>query len=509
MSDRVKQSGSWANSDVVAVLQEKGILLANVNEAVPLINTIGSLASAYANNIGFATGEKNISLKIFKNGIFVPVAIVVDYGNGTNIKKSIAKAIAGVMSVELVTLASGALINPATAPFALAVGVVAVGYFAGGFVANEIGNVYDRWIGPNVEKLTSEENNGIIYNSFETNYTIKETLLLNKYHGYLSSYENSNFILKSDKNNTELIYNKSENSYELNLSKAQANNEGYVEALALYQPYSDFTLKTTTGTHAITNLLKKTSSHISSLAKSDSSVLYALANLKSYAIQGDSISSSDFTDSYIDDKASMLYWHNMGKTHKLGTDAVERELSRYNTHYLDIKTGIEYGSNNDKKITFGTEGVNQLLGADDVDHLYGMGGNDKLYGFGGDDYLEGGKGDDKLYGGTGSDTLKGGAGKDMLYGGKGNDTYISANGDTIMDSDHSGKVYLDGKWLLGGKLIAGETNKYKGDYGEIYTFAGVGTMKFTITLNKALKEELSFEVQAITNNELNSLHVRV
>ena len=120
-------------------------------------------------------------------------------------------------------------------------------------------------------------------------------------------------------------------------------------------------------------------------------------------------------------------------------------------------------------VIYGSKGNDTLKSNSKTDAIYGGSGNDDIYGNSTSEKLYGGDGADFIDGDSGNDTLVGNGGSDVLIGGKGNDTYISANGDTIMDSDHSGKVYLDGKWLLGGKLIAGETNKYKGDYGEIYT----------------------------------------
>lgn len=86
-----------------------------------------------------------------------------------------------------------------------------------------------------------------------------------------------------------------------------------------------------------------------------------------------------------------------------------------------------------------------------------------------DTNLQGTEKNDLIFGERGDDTLIGGEGSDVLYGGSGDDTYQSGNGDTILDSDHQGKVFLAGHLLTGGSSIQGETNKYKGDYGEIYT----------------------------------------
>ena len=172
-----------------------------------------------------------------------------------------------------------------------------------------------------------------------------------------------------------------------------------------------------------------------------------------------------------------------------------------------------FGNNEDTIKAYG--GNDTVYGGDDDDTIEGGAGSDILHGGDDDDtlyagkknqnidtddgsniddgtinYLDGGKGDDTLFGASGDDTLEGGEGKDDLYGGKGHDTYISADGDTIIDLDHNGKVYLDGKWLLGGKLIAGKRNKYQGDYGEIYTLD---------TIHDTLEVELNGESITIKN----------
>jgi len=516
MADRVEQAGSWAQSDVIQILQDKGVLPSHANDGIALANTIGALASSYAENLNGSTltGKQTIALKVFKNGVFVPVNVVVDYGNGTNIKKSIAKAIAGAATAEFVGLAAGALLNPATAPFALAIGVVAVGYFAGGFVANEIGNAYDRWIGPNVEGNFDQKSKKW---NLTSNYTVKETLLLEEYHQNLSPYENSNYILKGDRDGIELTHtvNSGREIYGLNLSRTNADSDGYIEALVLYRPFADITLETTTGIYEVQNLLKKTQSQIAALAKSDPAVMYALQHLKSYAISGDSASSVDFTDTYIQDKSTMLDWHNVEKT--LGKDTVDSQLRNSNTHYVDMESGVELGEgyfniDYDKKIIFGTDQSNTITGADDTDRLYGMGGDDYIFGGDGADYVEGGKGNDRIRGGKGADKLhggegddiihggtlvvndnenyrdflygeggndtltggggddilNGGAGSDTLVGGTGYDTYIAGNGDKVYDEDGNGHVEFAGVTLSGGREMEGSPGVYEGD-GGIYT----------------------------------------
>ena len=65
----------------------------------------------------------------------------------------------------------------------------------------------------------------------------------------------------------------------------------------------------------------------------------------------------------------------------------------------------------------------------------------------------------------GNDTLIGGNKADTLEGGEGYDTYITADGDTITDSDSKGRVFFNGNLLRGGKWDKDE-GVYKGDGGK-------------------------------------------
>ncbi|MDD2780857.1 calcium-binding protein, partial [Sulfuricurvum sp.] len=115
-----------------------------------------------------------------------------------------------------------------------------------------------------------------------------------------------------------------------------------------------------------------------------------------------------------------------------------------------------------------------IIGGEINNLLIGGGGKDTLYGMGGSDTLEGGKGNDTLFGGY-SDKVD--AFTDYLYGGDGFDTYISGNGDTLMDSDGSGRVAFEGGILTGGKSKEGEKGVYEGN-GGTYTLNN-GTLTFT------------------------------
>lgn len=97
-------------------------------------------------------------------------------------------------------------------------------------------------------------------------------------------------------------------------------------------------------------------------------------------------------------------------------------------------------------------------GADRKDRIYGSSGDELLSGYRNDDYIEGGDGDDDLYGDEGEDILLyGGAGADQLYGGNDFDTYHADGGDTIVDADSLGKVFLGSTALPHAVRRQGET----------------------------------------------------
>ena len=81
---------------------------------------------------------------------------------------------------------------------------------------------------------------------------------------------------------------------------------------------------------------------------------------------------------------------------------------------------------------------------------------------------------DVLFGGSGNDMLIGHAGSDILIGGAGKDDYFVDNGDTIIDSDGKGRVFLSSTniQLTGGKQTEKGSNIYMGDDGVKYEISG-------------------------------------
>lgn len=85
----------------------------------------------------------------------------------------------------------------------------------------------------------------------------------------------------------------------------------------------------------------------------------------------------------------------------------------------------------------GTDGDDNLWGANGADTIDGKGGNDFIQARDGDDVLDGGDGNDIIWAQGGADTIAGGGGNNQIYGGRGNVNYL-INGtqqDFIVDHD--------------------------------------------------------------------------
>ena len=101
-----------------------------------------------------------------------------------------------------------------------------------------------------------------------------------------------------------------------------------------------------------------------------------------------------------------------------------------------------------------------------------------MLGGAGQDTLTGGTGADLLVGNAGADTLQGGLGNDFLLGGAGNDTYKYTSGDgfdTILDSDGSGSIVVDGTTLAGGEQY-GDNHVHRDANKHLYVDAGQGRL---------------------------------
>jgi Ca2+-binding RTX toxin-like protein len=157
-------------------------------------------------------------------------------------------------------------------------------------------------------------------------------------------------------------------------------------------------------------------------------------------------------------------------------------------------------------VFFGGDGADTLTGSDVNklgDHLYGGAGADTLSGLGGNDYLEGNAGDDILIGG---------AGNDILVGGANNDTYKFEDNfghDTIVDSDGSGTITINGQLLNGGKKV-GDNVWESADKKYVYTLqngnlvigqrtaANASTVAGTILVKNWQSEQLGITLDSVS-----------
>lgn len=250
------------------------------------------------------------------------------------------------------------------------------------------------------------------------------------------------------------------------------------------------------------------------------------ANYSSYAERlsvHDPVSGlGNITQSWIEDRASFLYWYLADKSAPRGVQVIN-PVDSQGVQYHDLVSGksvLVLPNDVDintpitpaiRRVVFGTEGSDVLDGGKNNDRLYGGSGNDTLKGEAGNDYLEGGGGSDHLYGGRNNDTLRGmadndhlyggagddlldggagndvldgGSGNDILKGGKGHDTYIidgSAGVDLIDDPD-GGVIKYRGYVLSGGKAVSGSAQQWRDDHVTYSLVSEGNTQSLIITV---------------------------
>ena len=233
-------------------------------------------------------------------------------------------------------------------------------------------------------------------------------------------------------------------------------------------------------------------------AKTDMGYRYALKELLPFAITGDdalyaqhnamggldyydaATGTGSLTDAYLNDRAAMLVWKIkfdygkrdindllIGVGDKQYDDDWESNIAD-NWEFIDRKTQID---GQPLKLTIDGQGAmayRQIIFGSDLD----------------ESDINGGNRSDRLYGGGGADTLTGNAGNDYLEGGAGFDTYVIDTGDgidTLLDTDGSGTLILDGITLSGGALVAGTTNVWKNTaQGITYTLKGSGASQILL-----------------------------
>ncbi len=177
-------------------------------------------------------------------------------------------------------------------------------------------------------------------------------------------------------------------------------------------------------------------------------------------------------------------------------DGLDRPIG---VRYEDRGQSVALGASGTltRRITFGSEGSDTIVGSIRNDDLLGAGGDDSIQSGAGDDYIEGGAGNDLITAGDGADTIFGGLGDDTIAGEFGNDrisgcagwdTYIYNAGDgadTITDSDGQGQIRFNGSVLSGGSKSAG--SGFESDDGQFhYSFVGNLASGGTLLINGQL-----------------------
>lgn len=229
------------------------------------------------------------------------------------------------------------------------------------------------------------------------------------------------------------------------------------------------------------------------LNSSDDDSLYAPHNLNGELELYSDDHPDGLSESYLDDRAAYMRYLLEANTvdqedtpTAFDSDGVAVNFVDGERNFGELGSLVSFGSDESDYIDASSELAGaRLYGAAGSDILIGSGADDHLEGSGGNDSLVGGLGADQLYGGSGDDALFGGginsgdSAGDELYGGSGFDNYLAGNGDTISDSDASGRVQFvlaNGSKisLTGGSRIHSDpANQWTSDDGAVvYQLAG-------------------------------------
>ncbi|WP_309137413.1 calcium-binding protein, partial [Campylobacter ureolyticus] len=168
-----------------------------------------------------------------------------------------------------------------------------------------------------------------------------------------------------------------------------------------------------------------------------------------------------------------------------------------NSSYTQTDTSDDnntiYGEGGDD-IIHGGAGNDTIDGGEGNDTIYAYDGDNEIIDMSGNNIINSGKGKDRITTGDGNDTINSGAGNDTITSGGGNDIiytnhgkdddadtikdsggydeYHVGNGDTIEDSDGSGRVWFNHSYSLsGGVETKPNSNVFKGG-GYTYTLNG-------------------------------------
>lgn len=128
---------------------------------------------------------------------------------------------------------------------------------------------------------------------------------------------------------------------------------------------------------------------------------------------------------------------------RINADAQVETLLFADGARLDLTAGLHLSGSDGIDNIVGAEFGETLSGGDGRDTLSGRGGDDLVVGDGGNDFLSGNDGDDSILGGAGQDSLDGNAGGDTLSGGAGNDRLRGDDGNDTYVFDRGGSDIID------------------------------------------------------------------
>lgn len=251
-------------------------------------------------------------------------------------------------------------------------------------------------------------------------------------------------------------------------TKAGDRDEFYKNLFALEEAISGID----TSNLKVRAISESSASQIVDLAKSDIAYRYALHQLDTFVLSGNSA-----LYSRLEDNEQLAVYDPSTGTGKLTTEWLTARADLLNRQIQAALLDREPAQ--DPFTRFGTDDADELMVAYSSEErggaLFGSAGDDVLSGLSGRDYLEGGDGRDRLEGRAGADTLRGMAGDDIIHGGEGNDylegglgadtyRFVSGDGfDRIVDVHGNNHILIEGLPLSSAKQLAPGSSTYHSD----------------------------------------------
>nr|WP_320113865.1 calcium-binding protein [uncultured Desulfuromonas sp.] len=435
--EQTKDNNSSVVNDVVAALEANDITPDNTADFANLVITLTAAAVSYAEGTLpdgslIPEGSTLKYIKLFGGPagslITVPMETAIDVAAGESPERAFTEAVIG--------LAGGALAAAGLAAIGLGSGSFVIPLVATAAVTKILQEGVDLYITPEVKQGYNEQRQ--VY-EVVTRLDLDDYLRMywDDYYGDIRLAGKDEWELSSTESDLIIRYrnNNSENLFKFNQN--QITEAVFYQLLA--HTTDSFNVEWADGTaDTVLNYYNDSIAELKAGAQSSDEALYALVSLRPFVLQNEqavnynALDRSDYSDSYLQDRAAFLYYLFAG-------NASSGEGSPI--YYIDKATGtsIMVGERETlldfAQYIFSDDEGRYISAMDNDDHIYGMGGDDTIYAKGGDDYVEGGKGDDNLHGGEGADTYfyNPGSGQDTIT-----DTEISdadTNHITVGDLD--------------------------------------------------------------------------